>query len=232
MENRVSAPQALIFDMDGVLVNTIELHYRAWQQVAAWGQIPFTRADMDQLRGKHRLDCLRYLFRGRPNGLTRQEIDDLFAVKDAEFGAALPGMGADDILPGVLPLLEAAQARGLKLGVASSSTFAQPILKQTGLERYFEAVADAFTVTRSKPEPDVFVWVAGALRIPVARAVVFEDAAAGVAAARRVQMFVVGLGSPHLVGEADLVLPSLTDASLDDILTAYMRFAAEAGSAA
>lgn len=210
---------ALIFDMDGVLVDTIDLHYRAWKQVADVAGVPFTRADMDRMRGKHRRDCLHQLLRGRP--VSEAETARYFALKDDALQHELERLTPADVLPGVLDLLRAAKADGLRLAVASSSTQTFTVLRHTDLLPWFDAVAHADTVRRPKPKPDVFVWAAGALRVPVAEAVVFEDAAAGVEAARTCGMFVVGLGAPSLVEGADLILPGLEGLTLERLRAAF-----------
>lgn len=212
-------PTALIFDMDGVLVDTLDYHFLAWQKVAEAGQIPFTRRDMDQLRGRSRQDCLRCLFRDRE--LSEAEIKALFAIKDRQFSRSLRRLSARDILPGACRLLDEARAANLRLAVASSSTYAERTLRQTGLWDRFDAVADAFTVTRPKPAPDIFVWAAGALRAPLSEVIVFEDAAVGVHAAQSVGMFTVGVGERELVGRADLFAPTLADLPLADVVRAF-----------
>jgi beta-phosphoglucomutase len=215
----VTAPQAFIFDLDGVLVDTIEFHYRAWKKVAEVGNVSFTREDMDHFRGLHRQECLKRLFSNRE--LSDQEMSAYFSIKDEQFDKSLHAMSAHEILPGVCPLLEEVRRESIKLGVASSSAYAKPVLQKTGLNAYFDAVADAYTVVRGKPEPDIFLWIAAALKVEPGEAVVFEDAAAGVSAAHKVNMFVVGLGAPALVGEADLILPTLAGVHLQQILDAY-----------
>ncbi len=215
----MAAPAAFIFDMDGVLVDTIDLHYRAWKQVADAAGMPFTPDDMDRMRGHHRRDYLRYIVQERE--LSADEARHYFAVKDAALDDDLNRMSAADILPGVAALLDEAQVAGIRLAVASSSTKAKTILRSTGLFQRFGAVADGYTVARLKPAPDIFVWAAGALHTPLEGAIVFEDSAAGIDAAHTAGMFAVGLGSPDLVGAADLVLPDLSGATLDVITQAF-----------
>lgn len=219
MEARLTAPTALIFDMDGVLVDTIDLHYRAWKRVADAARMPFTQADMDRMRGKHRRDCLRQILRERP--VTEADVARYFSIKDDALHNELEHLTPADVLPGVLDLLRAARSAGLRLAVASSSTKTLPVLRQTDLLPWFDAVAHADTVRRPKPNPDVFVWAAGALRAPVEEAVVFEDAAVGVEAAQTCGMFAVGLGTPDLVGEANLVLPGLDGLTLEALRAAF-----------
>lgn len=208
--------EALIFDMDGVLANTIELHYRAWKHIADDAGVPFDRSAMDNLRGLQRRESLERLLGARYDDSRYEAYSDL---KDHYYEEALEQSPLEELrMPGVLELIAEARRAGLKLGVASASTQAIPTLKRIGLYDTMDAVADGLTVVNSKPAPDIFLWVAGALRVKPAQVVVFEDAAAGVQAARTAGMFVVGIGPAALVGAAHRVYPALAAVRLSDIL--------------
>jgi beta-phosphoglucomutase family hydrolase len=194
----MTALKALIFDLDGVLADTMPAHEAAWQQVAqAAGRPPLTIAELRHTYGRRSTDNVR-MIAGRE--LLQDELDRLLAVKKAHYVAFLDSAGAEIILPGVVRLLESALDRGLKLAVASSSNHAHAVLACTGLRDYFSAVADGPTVSRPKPAPDVFVWAAGALHVRPCEAVVFEDSDAGIIAAREAGMRVVGIGE-HLASD-------------------------------
>ena len=164
---------ALIFDMDGVLVDTIDLHYRAWKQVADVAGVPFTRADMDRMRGKHRRDCLHQLLRGRP--VSEAETARYFALKDDALQHELERLTPADVLPGVLDLLRAAKADGLRLAVASSSTQTFTVLRHTDLLPWL--TPSRTDTVRRQTQTGRVCGPPGCA--PVAEAVVFEDAAAG-----------------------------------------------------
>ena len=153
--------------------------------------------------------------------LSEQEIATYFSVKDEQYDRSLQTMSAKDILPGVCGLLAEARKSGIRLGVASSSIYARPVLERTGLTGWFDAIADGYTVVQCKPEPDVFLWVAAALAIEPAEAIVFEDAQAGIDAARKANMFVIGVGDPALVRGADLFVPTLEGLHVQDIFDAW-----------
>lgn len=211
--------RALIFDLDGVLVNTVDLHFRAWQTLADAHGIPFSQPDMAYFRGRHRRDCLLALFRDRH--LSDAQINEYIAVKDRAYLALLDQHPAHALIcRGAVALLERAHLRGLLIGVASSSVNAVPLLKHIGLYHQFDAIADGSTVPRSKPAPDIFVWVAGALRVRPDECIVFEDAAAGIMAARAGGMYVVGVGTHADVTQADFVVSHLDAMPLDVILDA------------
>lgn len=208
---------ALIFDLDGVIADTVRAHDAGWRLVAEHLGVDLTPEMLESFRGKRRGDILRAML-GR--ALTDSEIESVMVVKEAHYDAFLAAMNDDHILPGVLPLLDAARARGLGLGVASSSLSARTVLDKLGLSDRFDVIADGNTVVHAKPYPDVFLWTAGALRVKPMHCVVFEDAEAGVFAAHAAGMKVVGIGDPARVGQADYVVPDLTHITLDDLLQA------------
>ncbi len=210
-------PRAFIFDLDGVLADTVELHYHAWKQIAKQLNAPFTRMDMDRFRGRRRRDCLLDLVGERQLG--EAELSRLLEQKDQIFLADLEKINSTDvILPGVVEFVENARARGVKLGVASSSANAKLILEKTGLMVHLKAVADGYTVKRSKPAPDIFIWVAGALRVRPIHAVVFEDSRVGVAAAQTAGMIVVGVGRDAATAQPDLAIANMQAIHVDDLL--------------
>lgn len=184
--------EAIIFDMDGVLVDTEEYHYYAWAQVAQALSVPFGSDQMHRFLGRRRRDCLMDLLNGRV--LDETEIQHYLDLKDQYFQDAAARMNRDALLPGVTALIEDARQAKLKLGVASSSANARLILERTGLLDAMEVVGDGTTVVRSKPAPDLFLWVAGALLTRPQHLVVFEDSSVGLQAARTAGMFSVAVG--------------------------------------
>jgi beta-phosphoglucomutase len=215
----VAKTKALIFDLDGVLANTIDLHYRAWKHLADQHRIPFSPADVDRFRGIQRHDFVIELF--APAHLTPAQVEAYADLKNAIYVEALRQTPADALLvPNARDLITQAQRAGLRVGVASSSTNAISTLIHTDLYDLIDVVADGNTVTRSKPEPDIFLWTAGALRVHPREVIVFEDAAAGVAAACTAGMFAVGIGRRDLLRRAHLVCPDLQTIQLDTVLAA------------
>lgn len=207
--------RALIFDLDGVIADTVLAHEQGWSLVADRFGLHVSRDQLDSFRGKRRHDILRSLAEGV---LSEDEIESAMAVKVAHYDGFLAQLSPAHILPGVEALMQAARARGLALAVASSSFNARTVLTKLGLIDRFDVVADGPTVVRPKPHPDIFVWTAGALRVRPSETIVFEDAAAGVAAARDAGALVVGVGSPLHVGAADLIVPDLVDFDLESLL--------------
>jgi beta-phosphoglucomutase len=214
----MTTPKAFIFDLDGVLTDTAEYHYRAWKQLADEEGIPFTRADNEALRGVSRRQSLILLLKGHV--LPEPDMETWMERKNNYYRAFLKDVTPNDLLPGVQPFLNEAKSRGIRLGLASASKNAVDVIRNLGIAPLLDAIGDGYSVTNPKPAPDLFVWVAGRLNTPPAESVVFEDAEAGVAAALAGGMFAVGLGPKDRVGKAHLVLPDLANVSVDSVLGA------------
>lgn len=211
--------EALIFDMDGVITDTVELHRRAWERLTAEEGVPFTVEDNDLLRGLSRRDSLDYVFRHQP--LDEAAAVALMERKNTYALELINQLTPADRLPGVTPLIEAARAAGLGVGLASSSQNVDVVLDRLDMRHLFDAVADHFSIVNHKPAPDVFLWTAGRLNAHPARAIIFEDAEAGVLAGLAGGFRVVGVGDPAIVGAAHLVTPDLASVTLDGLRRAF-----------
>lgn len=207
--------RGLIFDLDGVITDTAEYHYRAWKRLADEEGVPFTREDNEQLRGVSRRESLTRMLKGRP--IDEATAQDWMRRKNEYYQAFLQDVTPDDRLPGVTRFLQEARDAGLKVAIGSASRNTKVVLGRLGLLETFNAVGDGYSVVNSKPAPDLFVWVAGAMSLPVDTCVVFEDAEAGVDAALAGGFKAVGVGMSK-VQHAHLTLPGLEDADLNEIL--------------
>lgn len=209
---------ALIFDMDGVVADTVHVHYRSWQRLADEEGMAFSLADNERLLGRSRREALEVFLGGRSlpehevqHWMQRKQDYFLEALLDSDFG---PGKA----LPGVRALLQEARDRRVPTGLASSSRNVAVVLEKLALQSAFDVIADGSLVTNSKPAPDIFLWVAGALGVAPRQCVVFEDAPAGVQAGLAGGFQVVGLGPASRLGAAHRVLPDLAGRRLDDFV--------------
>ena len=207
-------PTGYIFDLDGVLTDTIELHYRSWKRLADEEGLPFSRADNDALRGMTRQRSLEILLRGRDYSEVYKQ--QMMARKNDYFRELMMRMTPEDLLPGVADFLAEAQAQGIKLGLASASRNAHEVCERLGILSVFDAFGDASSVANPKPAPDIFLWVAGGLGLNPQDCVVFEDASAGIEAALAGHFWVVGLGPVERVGKAHRVREGLQAAHVAD----------------
>lgn len=213
------ALKALIFDLDGVLTDTAEYHYRGWQQLADELGIPFDRQRNEALRGVDRRRSLELLLAGRP--ATEAELTEWMERKNRYYVSCIQQMTPADLLPGALALLQAARTAGLKIGIGSASKNTATVLERLQLYPYVDAVSDGYSVLRQKPAPDLFLHCAAQLGVTPAEAAVLEDAAAGIEAALAGGFWTVGLGPRERVGRAHLVFPNLAAVQLADLLAAF-----------
>jgi beta-phosphoglucomutase len=173
--------RAAIWDVDGTLVDTAELHFEAWQAVCREHSRDFTRADFAATFGQRNPEIIRKLFGKRFND---EEIAELGDRKEVLYrSAASKGV---DLLPGVRSLVEDLHRDGFAQAIGSSAPHAnlELILRLTGIARFFTAVIGSEDTQRGKPDPQVFLLSTQRLGVPPAQCVVFEDAVAGVQAAR------------------------------------------------
>jgi beta-phosphoglucomutase len=177
---------AAVWDVDGTLVDTAELHFRAWNELATAIAKPFTRGDFKATFGRRNPEIIRSLW--DPNA-SDSVVGDLGDRKERGYRAAAERDGVA-LLPGVNELLNGLKSRGWLQAIGSSAPRAniELILSVTRTTEYFDAIASAEDTTRGKPDPQVFQVAAAKLGVPPERCVVFEDAIAGVQAAKAAGM--------------------------------------------
>ena len=208
--------KGFIFDLDGVITDTAELHYRAWKRLADKEGIPFTREENEALRGISRRESLLILLKG-----ARCSEDDLLSMlerKNRYYQELILGITQNDVLPGVMKLLMEIRLAGGKTALASESKNANEVVLHLSVDWLFDATSDGYSVDRQKPSPDLFLHAANQLGLDPECCVVFENAEAGVEAARSGCFRSVGLGAVERVGKAEIVFPSLENVHLRDIL--------------
>ena len=211
-----------IFDLDGVIVSTDHFHYQAWKSMADDRGWAFDEQLNHRLRGVSRAESLAIILNANETAVSEAEEAALLTEKNATYRQLLDNLSSEDILPGVTDLLSGFRSEGILTAIGSSSRNTPVILERIGMADEFEAVVDGNMISRSKPHPEVFLKGAEALEIPPADCVVFEDAQAGVDAARAAGMKVVGVGPAALEG-ADIMLPDLTVTDASGIIAAVNR---------
>lgn len=207
--------QACLFDLDGVLVDTAKYHYLAWKRLANELGFDFTEQDNERLKGVSRMASLDILLSIGKLTLEDAKKQELAVRKNDWYVESISRMDHTEILPGALEFLQACRENGLKTALGSASKNAMTILNNTGLTPYFDAIIDGTHTSSAKPDPEVFILGAQELGISPESCVVFEDAEAGIEAARRAGMNCIGIGSPATLGQADFVIASLAEMTME-----------------
>ena len=209
--------QGFIFDLDGVLTDTAEFHYRAWQKLADEEHLPFDRQANEALRGVARRKSLMLIVGDRR--YSEAQIQEMMERKNRYYVASIQTITPQNLLPGAIALLDELRQAGMKIAIGSASKNAKTVIEKLGLAKHVDAIADGYSVDKPKPAPDIFLYAATQLGLAPAHCVVVEDAPVGVAAAIAAGMGSIGIGSPSRVGAANLVLPNLIGVHLTDLQT-------------
>ncbi len=199
---------AVIFDLDGVLTDTAELHFRSWSRLAAEIGVPFDRKTNERLKGVDRLTSLDIILERAPRAFDADERRALAARKNGYFGELLETLTPQSLLPGALEALRAVRERGVSVALASASRNAMTIVARLGLADAFDCIADPGKGL-PKPAPDIFLAAAAALHADPARCIGVEDAISGIAAIKQAGMKAIGIGDPRVLAQADVVVPDM-----------------------
>jgi len=211
-------PRAVLWDVDGTLIDSSEYHWLSWQGTLAAENFPITRAQFASTFGQRNDEILRAYF----PAYTADDITRVGEVKERAYRELIRARGVE-LLPGVRRWLEKLRSQGWLQAVASSAPRLNldTIIAALSLEPFFAAIASAEDVTAGKPDPQVFLAAARKVGVEPARCVVVEDAPAGTEAARRAGMRSIGVLSSHEGLRADIVVRSLEelyDDAFDDLL--------------
>jgi beta-phosphoglucomutase len=198
--------KGFIFDLDGVLVDTAVFHYQAWKRLANTLGFDIDNELNEQLKGISRMASLDVILKHGKVSLTEAEKLHWATEKNNWYLELVEKMTPDDVLPGVFVFLEESKKAGLKIALGSASKNAPLILEKVGISHFFDALIDGNHVSKSKPDPEVFLKGAQALELKNEECIVFEDAFAGIEAAHAANMRTVGIGKPADLPQADYLL--------------------------
>lgn len=204
--------KGIIFDLDGVLVFTDKLHYKAWKQMADKMGIYFDEEINNRLRGVSRMDSLEIILENYHGpALSKEEKERLATEKNDTYRELLNTMTREDVANEVRETLNELKRRGYKLSLGSSSKNAKFILERVELLDVFDAISDGNNITRSKPDPEVFLKGAEYLGEKPENCLVVEDAEAGVDAGLEGGMKVAAIGDAINCHKADYELETFKD---------------------
>ena len=201
----------VIFDLDGVIVDTAKYHFLAWKDLADHLGFEFTEAHNELLKGVSRVRSLEILLEIGKVKLSEEKKQEFLISKNEEYLKYIHKMGPEEILPGASELLDKLDELGIHYVLGSASKNAPLILKQVNLLNRFAAIVDGNSVSKAKPDPEVFLIGAQKLNLKPEQCVVFEDAIAGVEAANAAHMISVGIGDKNTLSEADFNFNNLTE---------------------
>lgn len=210
--------RGLIFDLDGVIVDTAKYHYLAWKELAQELGVRFTKKDNERLKGVSRVRSLEIIL--EINGLTASEAQKqaYCTRKNDRYLEYIGQLKEEEILPGAKQFLLNSRAAGYRIALGSASKNTKLILEKLNITDLFDAVIDGTKVTKAKPDPEVFLRGAGEIDLAPSECVVFEDAEAGVQAAHNAGMKAIGIGSRQRLPEADLHISGFGNVTPDALL--------------
>lgn len=211
--------KGIIFDLDGILTDTAEYHYRSWKKPLEDIGIYFSKSDNEKLRGLSRRDSIRTIISEKKAKISKEKEEEIMDDKNKYYQYLISDLNRDDMLPGIYDILCNLKEKKYRLAVASSSRNAKIVIDSLGLNSFFETVSDGNSVERSKPAPDLFLLTAEMIDIKPENCLVLEDSKAGVKGAKRAGMWVIGIGPKDRIGDADFCYKNVVDIELDKILT-------------
>jgi len=203
--------KAFLFDLDGVIVDTAKYHYLAWRNLANSLGFDFTEEQNEHLKGVSRVKSLEILLEIGNINLSEDKKRALLDEKNNEYLEYVNKMTPDEILPGVLTVLDFLDKKEVKFALGSASKNASLILEKVGLLDRFTALVDGNDVSKAKPDPEVFLIAASKLKKDPENCIVVEDAIAGIQAANKAKMLSVGIGSREVLNEANYVFKDMNE---------------------
>ena len=206
--------KGFIFDLDGVITDTAELHYQAWKKLADDMGWQFDREVNERLRGVSRMDSINIIKDHNHAQLSEEKLVELATLKNDIYVASLDQMSAKDYLPGAEELLTLLRKEGFLVALGSASKNSNKVLQQLGATKFFDVIGDGNSVSKSKPAPDIFLYGAEHLKLKPEQCIVYEDAEAGVDAAKAGGFHTVGIGPKERVGHADVRFETMKEATL------------------
>ncbi len=214
----MSTIQGLLFDLDGVIVDTAKFHFLAWRKMANALGFDFNEEQNEQLKGISRKESIARILAWGGKTLPQPEVEKYMSLKNDWYLQMIETLTPNDVLLGADEFIKASKAQGYKIALGSASKNAKPILDKLQLTFLFDALIDGNAVSASKPNPEVFLKGAEALHLAPQHCLVFEDAIAGIEAAHNGGMLAVGIGEASVLTGADAVYANLKGVHMADIL--------------
>lgn len=223
--------KAVLFDLDGVIVDTASDHFRAWKSLAQELEIHIDEAFNERLKGIGRQASLEIIleYGKREKEFTKEEKKVLSKRKNERYLNLITRLGPSDIFPGILELLEELEKEDILAVITSGSRNASKVLKYLQLQDAFHSVVNLEEVEQGKPHPDIFLKGAELAGTAAFECVAIEDAPNGIDAIQRAGMCAIGIGDPDILSQADAVYQDTKDLTLDSLNQVYERWRVSKG---
>ena len=213
--------KGFIFDLDGVITDTAELHFQAWKNLADQLGWNFDREVNEKLRGVSRMDSINIIRAHNNAEVNQEELKELANKKNDIYVESLNQITPDDYLEGAEGLLKNLRVEGFLVALGSASKNSTKVLQQLQATKYFDVIGDGNSVSKSKPAPDIFLYGAEKLGLKPEQCIVYEDAESGVDAAKAGGFYAVGIGPKERVGHADVRFDTMKEATLFEIKSKF-----------
>ena len=213
---------ACIFDLDGVLVDTAKYHFKAWKRLTDKLGIDFTENDNERLKGVSRMASLEIILEIGNVKLDERKKLEYATLKNNWYIEYISKMTPSEILPGCVQFITELKNAKIRIAIGSASKNTPMILERVGIQGMFDAVADGNNITKAKPDPEVFLKGAAELGVDPNDCLVFEDAQAGIDAARNGGMHIIGIGQPENLTNAEFVIPGFETMNMDQLRSWYI----------
>lgn len=218
--------KAFIFDLDGVITDTAYYHYLAWKDLGEQIGIEIDKDFNETLKGISRLESLEKIlvYGKKENEFTEEEKNNLATQKNEQYKELIKKITPEDVLPGIVELLERTKENKIKIGLASASKNAIPVLNSLGVIGYFDFIADAAKCKKSKPDPYIFDMAAKGLGVNPKYCIGFEDASAGVDAINSANMYSIGVGDSNALCKARYIVNSTKELDFNLIISKFKEY--------
>ena len=203
--------KAIIFDLDGVVTDTAEYHYKSWELPLKEEGIDFTEKENEKLRGLSRRDSVKTIAQTKDVVFTEKKENEIMEKKNQYYQEIIEDLNKNDMIDGIYEILVELKNKNYKMAVASASRNAKQVIKSLDLDNFFEVIADGNSVNKSKPAPDLFLFTAKKMGFKPEECLVVEDSKAGVKGAKEAGMKVIGIGPKERIGEADYCYKKVSD---------------------
>ena len=209
--------KGFIFDLDGVITDTAELHFQAWKKLSDDMGWDFDREVNERLRGVSRMDSIHIIKDHNAAEIPEEQLVELATRKNDIYVDSLDQITPKDYLPGAQELLTLLRQEGFSVALGSASKNSTKVLQQLDAVKFFDIIGDGNSVSKSKPAPDIFLFGANQLGLKPEECIVYEDAEAGIDAAKAGGFHAVGIGPEERVGHADIRFDSMAEATLFEV---------------